>query len=190
VFDYRIGAWSVWNICPVAGVGLAPIGAAVRPGGSYTIVTADGKVRYALEGTFTESAGGTVVWIPLAIETSAVQAAQQSGWQRAWCWVVLLEKRTKHALVAKLYSDFQTTPDATRNITSATIETWPEIASREQPRFEIVRQLSQAQRIRLEDAPDDPARPDGTGEGIAFISATLEVGVKRSHAIVAKAARS
>jgi hypothetical protein len=118
VFDYRIGAWFEWQIRSATDITVAPLGAAYVDS-TYYIVGNDGQVYYEDSTTYYDN---STVWVPMTIETAAIQPTGPLRWMAAYEFGLMAEYKDDHKLTVTFYNDYSTTASTTKTWTDAMLQ--------------------------------------------------------------------
>lgn len=171
-YDLDQGAWIRWEPRKKVGLNIVStniVGACLH-NGTYYLLDADGSVFK--EDASTHKDDGTI-FVPMTIETSWLQAAQQSGWQRVRTVAALCKSLNPHNLQISLYQDFSLSPS------QFYIWTESEIAS--QKLNELVEMRSQVQKCTAFKIQifDFASAGTTTGQGYECAGFAVELGGKR-----------
>ena len=182
VFNYKWGAWSWWEPRDAVGGQMSIVSAAVH-NNEYYVVSRSGNI-FVLDAALHKD--DTTEYIPLEVETSWLQSAGQSGWQRIWNITALCDRKDAHDLTMTVYNDFDSSPSQTVTWSDATIAAFPELP-REQVKTHVLRQKCQAVKVKIADADPGVAT---TGAGFDIAGIVLEAGVKRGQVKVSRGQRN
>lgn len=118
-YDLDQGAWLKWEpkraVLPNP-VPMNIVGSCLHQN-VYYVLDASGRVYYEDETTYKDQS----VYVPMSIETSWLQGAEQSGWQRVRTVAALCKSADPHDLTISVYQDFSATPSQSYTWNAATI---------------------------------------------------------------------
>lgn len=173
-YDYVQDAWSVHQYydSDAALASSAVIGARA-PGGSWCWLSPNGQLNLESATSFLDGQQ----WVTLQCETAWIKAGGIAGWGRFWRGTLSMEQVTPAWITIDVATNYNDSYTQSLTFNDTTISTWTTpkaIAS-----ILIGDQRTEAVRFRFTDAvPTDPSLEIGTGEGLRFLGANVEVGVK------------
>lgn len=172
-YDFNQNCWLKWQPKRNDGatqVVMNIVGACLHDS-HYHVLEANGTVYYEDPNTFFDD---TSIYIPMTVETSWLQAAQQSGWQRIRTVAAMCERFDNHDLTISLAQDFGNTSQS---------YTWTAAVIANQKLQELVEMRAQTQKCTsFKIAISDAAAADAstvTGQGYKLLGFQVELGGKR-----------
>jgi hypothetical protein len=171
-FDFDQGAWIEWTPKKTmfgVPIPLNPIGACLHKG-VYYVLDALGTVFFEDDTAYKDD--GTH-YVPMEVQTSWLQAAQQSGWQRIRQIAALCKSLDPHALTISLYQEFSAVATQSFTWSAATVALQQ---LQELVEMRVKQQMCTAFKIAISDASDTGTL---TGQGYELAGFTVELGGKR-----------
>ena len=178
VYNYDEGKWSVWQLKGPGGGNVALVGACMHKD-VYRAVTAGGLVWQEDESTFYDDA---TQFVSMRIETSWLQGAQQSGWQRVKNIIPLCKNLDPHTMTLEVRNDFVDTTTQAKTWSAEDLAALP----LEHLRLRVARQKCTSIKAVLYDAE---ATSTTTGEGYSVAGISMELGIKKGAVQVPSKAR-
>lgn len=173
-YDFDQNVWLRWDPRRLSGptpIAMSLVGACLHDG-KYHVLEANGTVYYEDPTTFYDDAS---IYIPLSVETSWLQAAEQSGWQRIRTVAAMCERLDNHDLTMTLTQDFGG---------STQTYTWSSATIADQKLKELVEMRTQVQKCTAFKIAISDAAPAGlpaavTGQGVKVLGFQVELSGKR-----------
>lgn len=173
-YDFDQNVWLRWDPRRLSGpnpVAMSLVGACLHDG-KYHVLEANGTVYYEDPTTFYDAGS---IYIPLSVETSWLQAAEQSGWQRIRTVAAMCERLDNHDLTMTLTQDFGS---------STQTYTWTSATIADQKLKELVEMRTQVQKCTAFKIAISDAAPAGlpaavTGQGVKVLGFQVELSGKR-----------
>lgn len=173
-YDFDQNVWLRWDPRRLSGptpVAMSLVGACLHDG-KYHVLDVDGTVYYEDPATFYDAGS---IYIPLSVETSWLQAAEQSGWQRIRTVAAMCERLDNHDLTMTLTQDFGS---------STQTYTWSSATIADQKLKELVEMRTQVQKCTAFKIAISDAAPAGlpaavTGQGVKVLGFQVELSGKR-----------
>jgi hypothetical protein len=175
VYDIAIDAWFVDDIyATTESQGLRYLSQATVDNTVYAVDPSGYAYSEGTDYLDTDNVSATR-WIALRVESANVKLADFQGYQRCWLTQLFAARYTPHDLTVSIATDYSDTFQQSKLFGDAVSSLWP----RYQPRVDIVRQLCQSVRVKLEDATPTGGGAVGTGRGASWASIAFEVGVQK-----------
>ena len=176
IFDANQMAWCTWYPKRWQAGGTVTfidmVGACLHQGSYYVLSSTGGVYKETDDVYFDGDTSNGNIYVPMAIETSWLQASQPMGFQRIRKVAANCLTKDKHQITLSLYQDFAATPSQTY--------TWSDtdISSQKLQEMFVMRtqiQKCTAFKLRLEDASSAGTL---TGQGYDCDGFTVELGAK------------